>query len=481
MKKISIAVIIGILIITGCSKDPITGKNTFNTYSEADEISLGKQYHPQIINQYGEYKNNYLTQYIQSIVNRLVEVGHRPHLEYQVTVLDTPEINAFALPGGHVYICRGLLAYLNSEAELAAVMGHEIGHVNARHSVERQSKQVCLSNCIGISSLFFKNSGQAQLFESVGSTIASLTLLSYSREDEMEADRLAIEYTHRANFSPLGTGLVMGMFEKLSADKANTPLSSTLSTHPVSSLRSKQARIEIRKIESEEFIKKELYRDRYLGAIDGLHLGNSLAKGDIVDNVYYNTNYGLKIPISQNYQTQTNQGGYLLISAKKDNQSVTFYRVTSAKENISVLQKEFRKTLKANPQKSEHIKWNNTKGLLETYLKETESITTYNRISHFVAGLGDNWLEVINVESISGTSLETTASKKQIANISIIKANEKRNLKQNRLKIYSKKPGDTWQSITKKHFKNADPKKLAWANGCEIDSPLPQFIKLFLF
>ena len=129
--------LIPILLAHACSTNPVTGEQDFVLMSEEQEISLGRQYSAEITKQMPEYDDQELAELVQAVGERLAANSHRPDLIYRFTVLDSKTVNAFALPGGYIYITRGMLAYLNSEAELAAVLGHEIGHVTARHSVRQ--------------------------------------------------------------------------------------------------------------------------------------------------------------------------------------------------------------------------------------------------------------------------------------------------------------------------------------------------------
>ena len=142
MKKLSSLLIL--LIFSGCSVNPVTGQKDFVMMTENDEISLGRKYHVQVLQQTPAYHDQELQEYVQKIGDSLSIKSHRPNLFYRFTVLDSPDINAFALPGGYIYINRGLMAYLSSEEELAAVLGHEIGHVTARHSVRQYSQSQLL-------------------------------------------------------------------------------------------------------------------------------------------------------------------------------------------------------------------------------------------------------------------------------------------------------------------------------------------------
>ncbi|MDH5358812.1 MAG: M48 family metalloprotease, partial [Gammaproteobacteria bacterium] len=167
--------------------------------SEDSEIAQGRTNHPKIIAQYGRYKDEALQAYVQSVGDTLAEISHRKNLIYRFTVLDTPVINAFALPGGYIYITRGLMAYLNSEAELAAVLGHEIGHVTARHSVRQQSAAQVANLGYTIGAILFPELRAApsqDLFNILGGALLS----GYGREHELESDGLGAEYLARAGY-----------------------------------------------------------------------------------------------------------------------------------------------------------------------------------------------------------------------------------------------------------------------------------------
>ncbi|MCZ6765918.1 MAG: M48 family metalloprotease, partial [bacterium] len=129
-----------LLVISSCARDYVTGKRTFSRYSEAAEIKMGVEADPQIVAEYGVYDDESLNAYIDGIGQKIAKVSHRSDLSYTFRVVDSPVINAFAVPGGYVYFTRGILAHFNSEDELAGVMGHEIGHIVARHSIEQMSK-----------------------------------------------------------------------------------------------------------------------------------------------------------------------------------------------------------------------------------------------------------------------------------------------------------------------------------------------------
>ena len=121
--------------------NPVTGQTERTAMDEPAEIAEGAKAHKDVLKEYGAIDNPRLQAYVNELGQRLAAQSHRPNLQWTFTVLDSPEINAFALPGGYVYVTRGIMAYLENEAELAGVMGHEIGHVTARHAAQRATRQ----------------------------------------------------------------------------------------------------------------------------------------------------------------------------------------------------------------------------------------------------------------------------------------------------------------------------------------------------
>ena len=186
------------LILSGCAANPVTGKQDFVLMSEDAELSIGRQNNPKIIQQFGRYDDDALQAYVQKIGEKLAAVSHRPNLVYRFTVLDSQEVNAFALPGGYVYITRGLLAYLNSEAELAAVLGHEIGHVASRHGVRQQSAATATGLIAAIIAASTNVRGANDALNALGTALVR----GYGREHELEADGLGAEYLARAGYDP---------------------------------------------------------------------------------------------------------------------------------------------------------------------------------------------------------------------------------------------------------------------------------------
>jgi predicted Zn-dependent protease len=236
------------LTFTGCAQNPVSGKQDFVMMSESQEISIGRNGDVDVRKQYKVYDNPALQSYVNRVGQAVAQNSHRPNLNYHFTVLDSPEINAFALPGGYIYITRGIMAYLNSEAELAAVLGHEVGHVTARHGVRQQSAAQATGIGISLASIFVPG-----LSTQAGSDIANLlsgALLSgYGRDHELEADRLGAQYLARTAYDPQAMIRVVGVLKnqelfdaELAKQEGREPrrYHGTFATHPDNDTRFRQ-------------------------------------------------------------------------------------------------------------------------------------------------------------------------------------------------------------------------------------------------
>lgn len=198
IKNISIGSLVVLAItLAGCSANPVTGKKDFSLISKDQEVAMGAQGHRDILKTMKRYNNAGLQAYVNGIGQALARKSHRSGIRYTFTVLDDPTVNAFALPGGYIYITTGLMSYLNSEGELAGVLGHEIGHVTARHGVKQQSASIASAILLDI--LAKKTSaGNARSLNQFGTAL----IRGYGRDHELQADRLGAEYLARVGYQP---------------------------------------------------------------------------------------------------------------------------------------------------------------------------------------------------------------------------------------------------------------------------------------
>ena len=296
-----------ILSLSGCAVNPVTGKQDFVVLSEEQEIQMGREYNAQILRQYQIYEDEKIQNFVQSIGESLAKKSHRPNLIYRFTVLDSPEINAFALPGGYIYINRGLMAYMSSEEELAAVLGHEIGHVTARHSVRQYSQ----AQLMGVLSAAIEiNSGRT-----AGdlANLASGALLSgYGREMELEADDLGAQYIYQDGYSPQGMYDVLAVLKdqeiyskKVAKQRGIEPRNyhGVFASHPSNDKRLQEILDNV----SQNFVKgTNKSKSNYLAMIEGMVFGDSQQAGVTRGNEFFHGPLNLYLSSPENWEIINN-------------------------------------------------------------------------------------------------------------------------------------------------------------------------------
>jgi len=316
MKMQGVILTILVAFSYGCATNPVTGGQDLVLMSEQDEIELGKQSHQQVLQQYSVYNDLELQNYVQYVGKKVAAKSHRSNLDYQFTVLDSPEVNAFALPGGHIYITRGLMAYLNTEGELAAVLGHEIGHVTARHAVRQHSatQLTGIGAAIGsvIAESFVPGISSAGGQELVG-VLGSAMLSGYGRDHELEADRLGAEYLARSGYDPDAMLEVIGvlkdqeLFEiKLAREEGRQPriYHGLFSTHPDNDTRLQEVVGYARAIKEESTESTFIGKTEYLQRIDGMVFGENSDQGLIKGRDFYHGDMGFAMRFPEGWKIQ---------------------------------------------------------------------------------------------------------------------------------------------------------------------------------
>lgn len=333
---LSVTVALCGILLGGCATNPVTGEQDLVLVSESQELALGQQAHQQTLQQYRVYNDAALQQYVDAVGQRLAAVSHRQDLRYTFTLLDSTEINAFALPGGFIYLTRGLLAYMNSEAELAAVLGHEIGHVTARHGVRQASSAQAASIGAGLLSILVPQMRGAAANQTLG-LLSTAVLRGYGREHELEADRLGAEYLRGAGYDPGAMLDVIRVLKnqelfdrKLARLEGREPRAyhGLFSTHPDNDTRLKEI---VRHAGGEAG--GEVLRDRFLDQIDGLVFGENPAEGVVVGDRFVHPDLGITLTIPPQWQLQNLPDKLLL--ADPAGQALVVVQLAAADNNVS--------------------------------------------------------------------------------------------------------------------------------------------------
>lgn len=320
-------------LLAGCGApvvNPVTGQTERSVMDEQSEIREGRKAHEQVLKEYGRYDHAGLQAYVDRIGQRLAAQSHRAHLRWTFTVLDSPEINAFALPGGYVYVTRGIMAYMDSEAELAGVIGHEIGHVTARHGAQRVTRQqnaglgVLAATVLGAVLEGQGVRGATDFASQVSQTAAAGFIASYSREQELQADQLGAEYLARSAYDPRNMVNVITLLknqERFAADMArsegrNVPSgASWLASHPSNDQRLAHI-LDVANSYKGQFSADG--RAQYLQAIEGMTFGDSPEQGLVRGRQFYHLPLNLALTAPAGWQIVNSNDAITLVNASRD-------------------------------------------------------------------------------------------------------------------------------------------------------------------
>jgi predicted Zn-dependent protease len=304
MKKyIIVCLLAGFMTTTNsCTKNPVTGKRDLNFISEEQEIALGKESDPAIIAQYGLYDNPALQKFITEKGKAMASISHRSNLPYEFKIVDSPVLNAFAVPGGYVYFTRGIMAHFNNEAQFTGVLGHEIGHITARHSAQQYSKSVLAQIGLVVGMAVAPELAQ---FGDAASQGVGLLFLKFGRDDERESDRLGVEYSSKIGYDAKEMADFFSTLQRKQEESGAASLPSFLSSHP-----SPADRLETVAKLAEEWKQKlslsdpMVNRNNYLKMIDGITYGEDPKQGFVENNVFYHPVLKFQFPIPANWDYQ---------------------------------------------------------------------------------------------------------------------------------------------------------------------------------
>ena len=288
-----------VLMIQSCARNPVTGKREVILVSEAQEIAMGKEYDPEVVAFFGLYDDPTMQSFIDKKGQEMAKVSHRPELKYTFRVLDSPVVNAFAVPGGYVYFTRGIMAHLNNEAEFAGVLGHEIGHITARHSVKQMSRETLAQLGLGVGMIFSPEIAQ---FGEIASQGMGLLFLKFSRDNESESDELGVEYSSKIGYDAHEMANFFETIGRLSGS-SGSEIPDFLSTHPNPADRNKRVHeLASNWQQASPNSSLKVNRESYLQLINGLVYGEDPRQGFVENNMFYHPEMKFKFPVPENWQ-----------------------------------------------------------------------------------------------------------------------------------------------------------------------------------
>jgi predicted Zn-dependent protease len=467
MHRLALAAVV---FAAACATNPATGQRQLSFMSEEKEIALGQENDAQVRTEMGSYDDLALQDYVSSVGQKLAMNSERPGLPWHFTVADVPAVNAFALPGGYIYITRGILPFLDDESQLAGVLGHEIGHVTARHAASQYSKSV-LSQVGLIAAAVAAPGGQA--IAQGGSVGLGALLLKNSRDDEAQADGLGVRYASRAGWDPAGIPRMLTTLGRIEETSDSKGVPNWLETHPQPEDRVQRVQAAVRDAEAGAR-KFTTDHDAYQQRMKGLVWGDSPEQGIVRGSSFLHK--GLRITFEfpagwpiQNGQTQVaakQPGGpsLMVLEQVRRAQGRTIEDIA-----IVTMQNAGFRQVDGGP-----ATINGLTAYLGTYAGASQSLGRVqvravfirnNQSVYLVAGMAP-------VEAYPGVSSTFT---KSLESFRAMSAAEAERLQPNRVDLYTVREGDTWQSIAERQSKGiVKATTLAIMNGHPVnDQPPP--------
>jgi len=314
MSRITFLALFAGIAASGCAINPATGNNQLMLVSEDQEIAMGRQADSAVITSIGLYPDAVWQRYIQQFGARIAATSERPGLPWTFRVVDDEAVNAFALPGGFVYVTRGLLAHLTNEAELASVVGHEIGHVTARHTAAEMSKQQLIGLGLAAGSMA---SSQVAKYAGTANQALGILYLKFSRDDENQADQLGLRYMRRASYDPRQMPEVFRMLERLGAAEGGGRLPTWLETHPSPANRVAAISAQIAAL-PQDFSGTSVNRDAYERLLNGLVFGNNPRHGYFMGSLFFHPDLRFRIAFPDGWALNNGAQAVIAVSPAKN-------------------------------------------------------------------------------------------------------------------------------------------------------------------
>ena len=443
--------------------------------SEAQEIQIGQEQDAQIRKEMGVYDEADLQQYVSDIGLRLARLSERPGLPWKFTVVDAAAINAFALPGGFIYVTRGVLPFLDNEAQLAGVIGHEIGHVTARHSAQQYSRSTGAQLGLILGSILVP---QTRPFAELGQTGLGVLMLKYGRDDELQADTLGVKYATAAGWDPAGIPQMLTTLGRIEESADNKGVPNWLSTHPAAEDRVQKVQTAVQAASGDDrpaeganrFVTN---RDAFLRRLDGIIDGDNPEQGIVRGRSFLHA--GLRFAVEFPQAWDVNNGPSQVVA--KDPQANAFILMQLVQQPVGRTVEEVAlhsmQGAGFQPLEGGRRSINGLDAYVGTYRGTMEDLGLVGaRAAHIVHGQ--------NVFVVAGLAPQQIYQRAEpsftatIASFRPLTRAEAENIQPNRIDFYTARHGDTWQSIAERSSGIVKATTLAIMNGHAIaDQPRP--------
>jgi predicted Zn-dependent protease len=446
-----------------CAINPATGESQLSLFTEAEEIELGAEVDQEFLSNSRRYDDPDLEAYVSDLGQRLAAVSERPDLPWSFHVADDEIVNAFALPGGRIYVTRGLLAHLESEAELAGVLGHEIGHVTARHSVNGLSRELAITLGVFTGLALFDVGETGELVSSLG---LGLMFLKFGRNQERQADQLGVRYTQRAGLDPHGVVEALRVLQTVSQSQDDGWFPTWLSTHPDPDRRWQRLAEETGLGPGRPPTDAEI--DTYLSRLDGMVYGPDPRNGVVEGNTFVQLRDGFQMRFPAGWEIE--REGQTLAAAN-DAEDAIVMLIPQLAETVNEAVEAFEGQEGIFVDKS----WNETPGGLPARfanfrLVEDEE-TTWGSAA-FVRTPG-RVVAILGLAEYDAWSRHGQALRRSMRSIGRVPQPNRRPARPALLRIVSLPQAMNAGQIASRYSPGTEPATIALLNQIGVDQPIP--------
>ena len=459
--------LIATVLLSACATNPATGKRQISFMSEEKEIAMGRQLDAQVRQEMGLYENDELQRYVQDLGMQIAQRSERPNLPWSFAIVDSPAVNAFALPGGFIYVTRGILPYLDNEAQLVGVLGHEIGHVTARHSAAQYTRGMGTSLGVLVGSIFVPEIAPFADLAEVG---AGMVFMKFGRDDELQADALGAQYTAQGGWDPEQVPAFLTTLARISEASDRNGVPNWLSTHPQPENRVQKVAQTVGKVRTGgPDAAWNIDRDGYLSRIDGMIFGDDPEEGVVRGNLFLHgpMRFSLVFPDGWEITNTAEQ-----VVAQEPGNKVYMLMRTLEPSRARSLEEAAQQHMRGSGYKATNLTRTTIDGLdavLGTYEGSASGIgKVTSRGAHFVMGRSTYFIGGIAPPDayarVEGDFEQTIQSFRQLS------AAEADAIHPNLIDLYTARAGDTWQSIAQRAGKGlVKASTLAIMNDHSID------------
>ena len=467
--KLRVTILLAVMAWGACATNPVTGRRELSFMSEAQEIAIANESEPQIKEEMGVYNDPELQRYVSDIGWRMAKISERAHLPWRFTVVDVPAVNAFAVPGGAIYVTRGILPFLDNEAELAGVLGHEIGHVTARHSAQQYTRQI--SGQAGLVALVIFVPA-ARPFGELSAQALGVLFLRYGRDDELQSDQLGAGYEAKLGWDPAGVPAflsTLGRLDEAAGDRRGVP--NWLSTHPdpLSRVNEIQPVVQQLKAGGGTFsTNSEAFAQR----IDGIVYGDNPEQGIARGREFLHPVLRFRIDFPERWEIANSPQQVVAKAPGADVFMILQLVEKPNGRNIQEIAQNGMSSAGFRPVRGERTTINNLEAFVGVYEGQIQDLgpvgvraahIAYDGKVYIVAGL----VAPEAFQQADGAFLSSIRSFRSMS------AAEAEKIRPNRVDFYVVRAGDTWQSIAERSDGVITPATLAVMNNSTPGS-MPQ-------